>query len=105
MVTRLATQQSLFRRFAPYGFTLYIGKSEEIKYNKKRLKPARIYIKSSENDSIALGALQFLYLLQRNTKRIYCRFYSSPSAAAGTTPLAFPKAGALCERIYFVHLI
>ena len=43
--TRLAMQQSPFRRFAPYGFTLYIGKSEEIKYNKKRLKTARISIK------------------------------------------------------------
>ncbi len=32
MVTRLATQQSLFRRFAPYGFTLYIGETDRFRY-------------------------------------------------------------------------
>ncbi len=34
MVTRLATQQSLFRRFAPYGFTLYIGDLDWFRYKK-----------------------------------------------------------------------
>ena len=52
MVTRLATQQSLFRRFAPYGFTLYIGISGGFRYKNTGLrfnrKPFAVFIVSAK---------------------------------------------------------
>ena len=52
MVTRLATQQSLFRRFAPYGFTLCIGDLDWFRYKNKGLranrKPFAVFIVSAK---------------------------------------------------------
>ena len=42
MVTRLATRQSLFRRVAPYGFTLYIGNSGRFRYKQAQKKGLRV---------------------------------------------------------------